>query len=60
MVTPRETFGINFTSHDQDNTNWVRRACSTQSIDHRWGVLERESDDQNSMNSINQTKGKGE
>ena len=35
MVIPRETFGINFTNHDQDNTNWVRQACSTQSIDHR-------------------------
>ena len=60
MVAPHETFGINFTNHDQDNTNWVRRACSTQSIDHRWGVLERESDDQNSRNSINQTKSKRE
>ena len=60
MVTPRETFGINFTNHDQDNTNWVRQACFTQSIDHRLGALKQESDDQNSMNSINQTKGKGE
>ena len=61
MVTPRETFGINFTNHTPDTTNnWVHRACSNQSIDHQWrGVLKRGSDNQNLKNLINQTRSKG-